>query len=133
MGFKEYLEKNKLDEAKGGEEELTKEKMDSIDFSGLEKQLKSKLGTSIKLKTKMVAGRYGPRVEIESQNLANKAGVMSSIYNELVVDDFGDGFAPDGTYVFPVQLSWKFNDGSSNGHSLLTAWWNFDKKKWIFR
>lgn len=82
--YKELIETNKLNE----ERKTSQAELDAIDWSGFEAMIKSKTGTSIKIKPK-INSRGG--VEYSSGNIVTKAGVMVGAFKELYIQNFNSG------------------------------------------
>jgi len=77
------------------------------------------------------------RVEITSDNLVDKAGIMDQVFSEVGIYNFGGsvGYDPDeGTYAWvPVHMSWEHVSGGSNGGKMFDAFYFFDTGRWEFR
>ena len=98
-----------------------------IDFKQLEEIVSNEIGTPVKFKVEI----KGDRIEFESQNLSSKSGIMSKLYNHLIVGNFGGMVSYDKKkYWVPVNFSWSYKEGGSNGTKIIDAWWNFEDKKW---
>lgn len=118
------------------EKGITQKQFDSIDFKKLDKIISEKIGYSIVLTYKLKESNHGGfGVTASSPNLKDKAGITSILYEELRLDTFGLGLiTDDGSLWMPMHFSWTYKSfGGSNGTKLLTAWYDFDAKKWIER
>lgn len=126
--------RNILKEAEGMIEDPT---LEPVDFSGLEKELDKTLGvTGIKLTGGIEKGRRGEnRIEFESQDLKDKAGILSSIYKSLTIQQFNSSLLkdPPNAYWLTVHFAYDYVSGGSNGTNILTAYYYADTKTWEFR
>jgi len=81
--------------------------------------------------------RGGPGVTVTSGNIVDKTGIMSKVFKEVVVDDFGGGsFDEEGhgpTVAVPVHLSWVSYGGGTNGRDWFTAYYRFNTGEWVFK
>lgn len=106
--------------------------LQSIDFKQLETILSNKLGYPVSLT--VTQSKDPNRLRIESQELKDKAGIQSSIYETLKVSNFGGSLTEDKKeYWLPLIFAFQYVDGGSNCGKICTAWWNFDKAEWIVR
>ena len=119
-----------------------KEFFDKIPFEELYNKIREVLGdNSIKFNDARFKGYYYDRflVEIESENLADKCGIMSPVYKEVLVDDFGAGIieikekenSGNLRLYVPVDFSFKYKSGGTNGIEILRAEYD-EKDGWIF-
>jgi len=113
--------------------ELTQEMVDSIDWKALEAHLGKLIGAKVTLVRTVTSGRRGDYIKVSSkEDFSKKCGVMSSVYDWVKLGNFGGGLTEDGHYWLLLNFSWTYKSGGSNSTELVTAWWNFAKKKWIF-
>lgn len=115
------------------ERKITKEEFDAWDLSPLEKELSSKLGTTITLTSKGLQNGYP---EIVSQDLTAHIGVMKSGIEKIWIHlpNFEVGADGDKTYYWAVwNFRFELKDRGSNGISLLTSWYYPDTDKWEFK
>jgi hypothetical protein len=115
--------------------EFTQEMFDSIDWAPLESEIEKTVGTKVTLeKTRVKSRSEGYYVKIKSQNLADKSGVLSSVFKEVQIDNFGGSYNFEKDYLWVlVHFSWEHKGGGSNGTELFTAWYEFKTKTWQFR
>lgn len=109
-------------------EELLK----TVDFAEVEHLLQDWSGYKIQLKVEVVIGRHGDiRFKVESQELKDQAGVMANVYESLKITDFGGGFIEDSqVYCLPLNFTFKYKVGGSNGVELFRVWYIFQTKTW---
>ena len=116
-------------------EEEIKSFIDSIDFDKLEKRLRNAVGIdNLKLKiAEPDISKNSVYISYESDNLIEHCGMMKTVFNNVVVDDFGAGvFVENGKLYYSAapHISWNHIDGGSNGAKLsLRLFW--DGKNWI--
>lgn len=115
--------------------EFTQEMFDSIDWLPLVAKLSGLLNVNVYLNRRLTEGACrGNKIVIESQNLANQAGVMSPVFKDLFVTDFGGKYEERyNTYWLPIHFHWEHKDGGSNGCNLLDAFYDFNSGQWKFK
>ena len=116
-----------ITEVKG---DFTKEIADSIDYSGLEKEISKRIGTKVTFKSSVNSRGH---LELESQELVDKAGIFASVLKTLKVINFGSGIAGDGNAWLPIHFKFTYKDGGSNGAAIVDSWYDFKANKWVFR
>jgi len=125
--YKELMEANKLNE----ERKTTQAELDAVNWGGFEAMIKSKTGASMKIKPK-INSRGG--VEYSSGNIVSKAGVMVGAFKELFIQNFNSGrMVNDTQLAIDAHFSWSLKTGGTNGAEIFVGWFDFNKKKWIFR
>jgi len=103
-----------------------------IDWAPLEAELHRVLKCAVKLVPSAVAKFGKGYLHVGSEDLIKQAGCFRGVFKSVEVDGAGEYNAEKGMLWLPLSLDWKSERGS-NGVSILTAWYEFDKKKWIFR
>ena len=110
--------------------------MTEIDIKPLEEALSKRFNLPIQLTMTIGKSRFGnERVSIESQNLKDHAGIMSSIYEELRITDFGSEFfdSEEGKKLWMgINFSFRYLSGGSNGTNIGNCWYNLEKNTWMF-
>jgi hypothetical protein len=105
----------------------------SVDLKPLEDKLKSILGVKVDLTLSKRGTQRGDYVAVKSQDVRDGAGLFKNLMSEVFVSGTGEYSAKEGQIWLPIDVSWEFAHGGSNGHSVLTAWYEFATKKWMFR
>jgi hypothetical protein len=116
--------------------EFTQEMFDNMTWAPLRMELRKLLGVGVEFDRKYVerGGWKTKGIFIESENLADKAGVMSSVLKELYVVDFGGSYDKENNaYWLPLHFHWEHKDGGSNGCNLLDAFYDFNLGQWKFK
>jgi len=110
---------------------LNQKTIDSVDITDLETKVMGIVGTEVKFK-KSLSNKGN--LELESQDLVNKAGVMSPVFKTLKIETFNTEYSAKEDVIW-ITLDFRFElkNGGSNGVHLLTAWYNFDTNDWTFR
>lgn len=110
----------------------------ALNLEPLRRAIQRRLGYSgIKL-TGCVVRNEGGRgvIEVESNDLKEKAGILGKLYRFLKIHDFGSNIYKntDGEICAWVSLSfrWEYHGRGSNGTEIFNAWYNFDQRKWEF-
>jgi len=109
-----------------------------LDFTGMEKKLKKLLGTKIQFTGKIFKDDYSGRLRIEmhSQYLNDKMGILSFFYESIRIEEFSNSIIQheNGDICLDVDVifQWKYKDGGRNGHIIMQAFYNFDRKEWAF-
>lgn len=115
---------------------ITQKDLDGIDLKPLEKEVASCLEISnISLKAAIKTARGEDYIVVESSDLIDKAGVFKGVFSKVSVYTPNASVGmDDGKKVWwsLVSLRWESHRGGSNGGTILTAWYNFDDKKWNF-
>lgn len=102
-----------------------------IDLKPLETALSIKFGDVPINLTKKLSTRSGKeRLTICSQDLKDKAGVLSNSYDYLHITDFGSETYHDHIW---MGINWSFSyvHGGSNGTNIGNCWYYFETKEWI--
>jgi hypothetical protein len=108
--------------------------LESIDWTGMEKEVSERLGTPVKLKTKMEKGRNGGYVDVESEELIKKAGIFQSVFNSVTINATNYGLSDDKDfYSVILSLRWSHKEGGTNGTTLVHGNYVFKDKAWKFR
>lgn len=106
-----------------------------VDFGPLEVELEKVMGVPIKLSSEITKGRYGkPRLEFNSGNLVEHAGIFKAAFKLVEVQSFGGGDVnEDGVIWWTVNLYYEHKAGGSNGVGILSSA-RYDTKdgKWSF-
>lgn len=107
--------------------------IDSIDFDSLGSMVGDEIGTEVKFDITLDEKRE--TVDLRSQELVDKCGIMSAAMKSVVIVSNISGFAGENNKQFFVQLSYEFKtkSGGSNGVQLMTFNWVFTDKKWVKR
>jgi hypothetical protein len=102
-----------------------------INFNALEKEIGKRTGYSVTLKGEI----KNDILLFESENLKDKAGIMATCYKKLQICNFGGGRCKDNAKMFwvPVDFSFQYEDGGSNGHNLFRALYDSETNEWIFK
>jgi hypothetical protein len=109
-----------------------------VDFSYVEKSLSDKIGTPIKLYVSIGVNRHKEDIfKVQSQELKDKMGIMSSHYDTIKVTDFGGAFRTDPAipyYWLLLHYTWTYSHNrGSNGLELATLWYHFSTKTWTIK
>lgn len=104
-----------------------------VDLKPLEDKLKSMLGVKVDLTLSKRGTPRGDYVAVKSQDIRDGAGLFKNLMSAVSVSGTGEYNAKEGQIWLPIDVSWEFTHGGSNGHSVLTAWYEFATKKWMFR
>jgi len=101
----------------------------------IEDEIKMITGVKVSLVYDIAKTRNGEAfITLSSQNLKNEAGVMSIVYSELFISEFGGGITKDGNmYWLPLNFRWVYKDGGKNGTNLFNCFWDFEKRKLIVK
>ena len=140
-----------INEELNSETEVGENKMDSyakydvawynqnIDFGPLNKKLSDLLGIPINIQADSFdKGKYLFASHNKEENLVKHSGIFKSVFNGAILCSYGNSLtknAEDGTVRWWASwhLSYSHIEGGSNGAELMTSWYNFDTKKWVFR
>lgn len=120
-------------------EEEAKQFFDSIDFEPLFAKIRELVDDdSIKFSEPQF-GKFNYDkfdVDFKSDNLADKCGIMSVVYDKVEIDNFGGGISDDNEgnlFIWvPVHFSFKYKNGGTNGTSLVDATFT-TAEGWKFR
>ena len=106
-----------------------------IDLKSLSLILSKKLGYYVELTGTVKVGRDGKEIlDVVSQELKNYAGIMSSMYESLTIENFAGNVTNDGlSYWMPIHFSFSYVSAGSNGTQILTAWWMFETSEWVVK
>jgi hypothetical protein len=113
---------------------LTQEMVDSINVKPLKEEIEKVINTKITFKKSFEKGKF----YVTSQNIANKAGVLSNIFEYLVVQTFSSEYYfyedfNEKKIWMSISFNWQYKSGGSNGTHLLNVWYSFNTKEWTFR
>lgn len=126
-------------------EEEAKEFFSKIDFEPLFDKIRKTVGdNTIQFKQpelkKFNYNRFD--VDFESENLADRCGIMSCVYDTVVIDNFGGGISQEkdestegdnNLYLWlPIDFSYQYKSGGSNGTEILVAIYT-EKDGWKYR
>jgi len=105
-----------------------------LDFTGLEKELKRRLGFAVKLEGKVTQSNRANwcRIEFASKNVIKHTGIMSNVMREVTIDSFSSIIEKDYTGWVGVHFSWTSNRGGTNGLPWFYAYYDFNTKEWTF-
>lgn len=95
-------------------------------------------GLKIIFAQEILKSRYGDTtksgVTIQSDNLIDLTGIMKATFKAIYVQHFNRDFDKEKNVAWlTVCLAWEHRDGGTNGSTFLTAWFDFNTKKWTFR
>ena len=115
-----------------GDLDLTKIREMSDNKAELEKEIGAILGIpAMKLHLRFSLDRK--YVMMTSDDLVDLSGLFKGLFLEVLVKGTGEYGAEKDALWLPIDVSWKARDGGSNGKDFLTAWYEFETKKWTFR
>lgn len=97
-----------------------------IDLTSLETALSVKFGLPIKLEKHVQTNKSGKtqRLRVESQNLLEHTGIMTTIFSEVRITEFVSEIN-DNSIFMTLNLSYKFIAGGSNGHQIGHYFYDF--------
>jgi len=77
-------------------------------------------------------------IQVASDNIADKAGVMAPVFAKLAIENFGGKITQreeEGGLVgwVPVTFDFNYKKGGHNAADWFTAFYNFSKDEWTFR
>lgn len=79
----------------------------------------------------------GPKVNVSSGNMVDKTGIMSGVFSEVTIEDFGGSVFADPehgpTVSIPIHINWAHHSGGTNGGEWFTAYYMLNSGKWLFR
>jgi hypothetical protein len=109
-------------------ENVTPEQLDSVDWSGLNAEIKKRFKKTVKLTVNQ--GQY---VRLESPDLSKDTGILASTYKWFRLEGTNVVMVSDGTLHVSMAFQWQYKNGGSNGVNIFSAWYDFDKSSWVFR
>ena len=103
-----------------------------IDFKPLAETISKHLGYHIEFEHSFERNRHDqPYIELKSNCLIKHTGIMESVCDKFMLSSFGGGISNDQKrYWMPINFSFHYQSGGSNGTSLATSIWSFEDKKW---
>jgi hypothetical protein len=109
-----------------------------FDTRGLEGEVRKRAGFDPKLEVKVKPGRHPGelRVEIQSDNLVEKVGLFSAVFDDVRIASGSNSISAEKGELMAwivVDIRWSHKGGGTNGASWFTAWYEFGKKKWTFK
>ena len=100
----------------------------NIDFEPLFTKIRELVGDNSIQFNEPQFGKYNYDrfdIEFKSDNLADKCGIMSIVYDTVEIDSFGGGISNDNQgnlfLWVPVHFSFKYKQGGTNGINLIDA------------
>jgi hypothetical protein len=103
------------------------EDIKTMDFDQLADLVSKRVGVKVRFNV----GTRNNRLVLESQDLSSKTGIQSDFYKEFKIANFGGNYSyNEEWYWVPLNFSWTYKKGGSNGTSLGDYHWNFKKGKW---
>jgi hypothetical protein len=111
--------------------EEKKSKIESVDFKAAEAAIASEIGVPVHFEIEV--NEKGVRIK-SKEDFKDHCGVMSSIYEEVRICNFGGGFLEDTRYFrFPVHWQFSYKAGGSNGTGLIELIWDSKERCWFKR
>lgn len=121
-------------------EEEVKEFFNKIDFTPLLEEIRKRVNdNSVVFEQEPTLGKFNFdrwTVKYSSQNVSDKCGIMSGIYEECYIKNFGGGISKDKEtnelfFWTQVHFSFQYVNGGSNGAEIFNATYT-DEKGWVF-
>ena len=107
--------------------DLTQKQLDEIDWNALTKKIENTIKVPVELHIKLKNGK----IDIISNDIIDKSGVMSSVFKELYIINFGSR-VDENELEIEINFRWIFKSGGQNGSRLFSVSYNFNEKTWKF-
>jgi hypothetical protein len=106
----------------------------SIDFNGLDQLVARQLGAG---DPKFIIDSMPPYQGTFLLKVVSTArfnlGVFKNILSDFKITGTGKYNEKNNTLWLPLDFSYSFTSGGSNGNSIGTAWYEFGSRKWIYK
>jgi hypothetical protein len=107
------------------------DKIEQIQISNLNELLTDIVGYTIQI-DKINVNKRG-YISFDSNDLREHTGIMKNFYERFTVSSFSNGFTTGDKeyYWVMVNFSFTYNTGGSNGTTITTVFYDFEKNTWF--
>jgi hypothetical protein len=104
--------------------------LNRVKIEGLEKLISSHLGIFIKFNVAIRIKDNKSYLVVKSQELKDLAGILTTVFKSLTIENFGGGVSEDKTgYWMPMHFVFTYDSGT-NGAKIVDYWYEFETNIW---
>jgi hypothetical protein len=107
--------------------------IENIQISNLPDLLSNIVGYNVQIDNIRVNTNGRGYISFDSNSLLDHTGIMKPFYERFQISSFSNGFTTEGNqyYWVIVNFSFTYKSGGSNGSTITTVLYDFDKNSWF--